>query len=158
MDAMKSPLVKLPKPVRGALFHLLQWTWCLPQNLFGALAALALRGERFRYHGALVTIYKKTRLLDNESGFSLGSFIFMPEGWSDYDKKHIVVHEYGHTVQSLFTGPLYLLLVGVPSLFWSRRYTKRSPAYRSRGIGYCDRYPERGADRLGELVTGEKPQ
>ncbi|MBO4562858.1 MAG: hypothetical protein J5772_04520 [Clostridia bacterium] len=148
---------KLPRPVKGILFHLLQWTWCLPQNILGALAALVLRGERFRYHGALVTVYRKTRLLSNNSGFSLGSFIFMPEGWSDYNKRHIVVHEYGHTVQSMMTGPFYLLLIGLPSVMWSSRFTKRHAVYRTRGVRYSDRYPERGADRLGERVTGEEP-
>ena len=154
---MKQSFLKIPKPVRGVLFHLLQWTWCLPQNLLGALLLPFLRGERYRFHGALVTVYRRQKHLSNRSGFSLGSFIYIPEAWSAHDKKHLVVHEYGHTVQSMMFGPLYLFAVGLPSALWSRRYDRRTAAYRSLGVSYTDRFPENGADRLGELVTGEKP-
>lgn len=154
---MNKGFMKIPKPVRGVLFHLLQWTWCLPQNLAGLVLLPFLRGERYRYHGALVTVYRRLKRFSNRSGFSLGSFIFIPEAWSAHDKKHLVVHEYGHTVQSLMLGPLYLPVVGLPSLLWSRRYDRRLIAYRIRGVAYTDRFPENGADRLGEYVTGEKP-
>ncbi len=145
------------KFIRGALFALMQWTWGLPQNLVGAALLPLFRGRRFRYHGALVTVYRGMRKLTDNSGFSLGSFIFIPEAWSDHDKEHVVVHEYGHSVQSLILGPLYLPVVALPSVIWSRRYTKRWKTYRARGIGYTDRFPENDADRLGEAVTGEKP-
>ena len=154
---MKKAFQRIPEPLRAVLFHFLQWTWGLPQNLVGLLVLLFLRGERYRYHGALVTVYRKLRFAKNRSGFSLGSFIFMPETWSAHDKKHIVVHEYGHTVQSMILGPLYLPLVGLPSVIWSHRYCRRTPIYVQRGVAYTDRYPEHGADRLGEYATGEKP-
>jgi hypothetical protein len=147
----------IPKPLRAVLFHLVQWTWGLPQNLVGLLLLPFLRGERRRYHGALVTVYRKQRLINNNAGFSLGSFIFIPETWSAYDKEHIVVHEYGHTVQSLILGPLYLFVVGLPSCIWMHRYNRRRSVYRGRGVNYTDRFPEHGADRLGEYVTGKKP-
>ncbi|MBO4385368.1 MAG: hypothetical protein J5854_08150 [Clostridia bacterium] len=145
------------KFITGALFTLAQWTWGLPQNLVGAALALVFRGRRFRYHGALVTVYRSLRGISNNSGFSLGSFIFMPEAWSDHDREHILVHEYGHSVQSLILGPFYLPVVGLPSVIWSRRYSKKRSVYRDRGIKYTDRFPENEADRLGEAVTGEKP-
>ena len=118
---------------------------------------LMFRGRRFRYHGALVTVYRSLRGISNNSGFSLGSFIFMPEAWSEVTRKQVLVHEYGHSVQSLILGPLYLPVVGLPSVMWSRRFSKRRSAYRARGVEYCDRFPENEADRLGEAVTGEKP-
>ncbi|MBQ6332043.1 MAG: hypothetical protein IJI34_04650 [Clostridia bacterium] len=154
---MKKAFQKIPKPLRAVLFCFLQWTWGLPQNLVGLLLLPFLRGERYRYHGALVTVYRKLRFTKNRSGFSLGTFIFIPETWTEYDKKHVVVHEYGHTVQSMILGPFYLLFVGLPSVIWSHRYCRRTPIYRSRGVAYTDRYPEHGADRLGEYATGEKP-
>lgn len=154
---MKKAFLKIPKPLRAVLFHLIQWTWGLPQNLLGLLLVPILRGEHFRFHGALVTVYRKSSLMKNRFGFSLGSFIFIPEAWSAYDKEHLVVHEYGHTVQSLILGPFYLPTVGLISSIWSHRYLKRHAVYKSRGIAYTDRFPEHGADRLGEYVTGEKP-
>lgn len=155
---MKRPFSKLPKALRGFMFFLIQWTWGLPQNLFGAFVSLFLRGERFRYHGALVTVYRRSRLVDNRSGFSLGTFIFMPESWNEQERKHLVVHEYGHSVQSLFLGPLYFFVVAIPSVIWCSRFTRNCTAYWERGIGYTDRFPENQADKLGERVTGEKPQ
>ena len=143
--------------LRGAAFHLLQWTWGLPQNLFGAASAIVLRGERSRYHGALVTVYRPVGFLSNRYGFSLGEFIFLPQNWSKDVRSRLVVHEYGHTVQSLLLGPFYLLAVGIPSVLWSKRYYKRRPRYRTRGISYTDRFPENWADRAGERATGEKP-
>ena len=154
---MNKAFLNIPKPARAILFYFLQWTWGLPQNLVGLLLLPFLRGKRFRYHGALVTVYRQRDSAKNHSGFSLGMFIFIPEGWSEYNKKHLVVHEYGHTVQSLILGPLYLPAVGLPSVIWSHRFCRRYDVYRRRGIAYTDKYPEHGADRLGEYVTGEKP-
>ena len=28
------------------------------------------------------------------------------------------VHEYGHTIQSIILGPLFLLVIGIPSCIW----------------------------------------
>ncbi len=154
---MKRRFLKIPKAIRAVTFYLLQWLWGLPQNLFGALAALVLRGTRFRYHGAVVTLYRPVKFLSNKSGFSLGMFIFMPEGWSEEVRRRLVVHEYGHTVQSLLLGPLYLIVVGLPSVIWSRRYYKRPRRFIERGVTYTDRFPENEANRLGEYATGEKP-
>ena len=58
-------------------------------------------------------------------------------------------HEIGHTFQSGWLGPLYLVLVGVPSVARGvyavayREWTGR------RWRGYFDGWPERQADRLG---------
>lgn len=155
--SMKKAFQKIPKPIRTVLFYALQWTWGLPQNLFGALAALVLKGRRFRYHDALVTLYKPVSFMSNRYGFSLGMFIFMPEGWPESAQKRLVVHEYGHTVQSLIIGPFYLPAVGLPSVLWSKRYSRRNDRYVTRGVSYTDRYPENWADRAGEYATGEKP-
>lgn len=139
------------------LFHFIQWTWGFPQNFIGLTLLPLLRGRRFRYHGALITLYRPVRFLSNEDGFSLGTFIFMPEGWSEYDRKHLAAHEYGHTVQSLILGPFYLFAVAIPSVIWVRVYGRRREIYRTRQIAYTDRFPENWADRLGEYSTGDKP-
>jgi hypothetical protein len=51
----------------------------------------------------------------NIGAVSLGQYIFI---FSDYgkDEMRIIKHEYGHTRQSHILGPLYLLVVGVPSI------------------------------------------
>lgn len=49
------------------------------------------------------------------SGISLGNYIIMSR--EDYGDG--MRHEYGHSVQSRILGPLYLLLIGLPSLLWN---------------------------------------
>ena len=66
----------------------------------------------------------------------------------------LMVHEYGHTIQSLIFGPFYLLAVGIPSLVWSfwPALVKKREQER---ISYFSAYPERWANQLGEKATGD---
>ena len=55
---------------------------------------------------------------------SMGMFLFL----GDHDK-HVLVHEYGHSIQSCILGPLYLPVIGIPSLIWaSDHHFVRIPA------------------------------
>ena len=83
---------------------------------------------------------------------SLGLFIFTPrEDVPNMEK--IRVHEYGHCVQSLVLGPLYLI-VGLISVIWAR-----TPCFinlrREKKIPYTACFVESWASKWGELVTGE---
>ena len=101
-------------------------------------------------------------------GVSLGMFTFV----SEYDEqmkeafardgsrltesyhRRLMVHEYGHTIQSLLLGPLYLIAVGLPSMIWCR--SGKCKRYRQqKGISYYDFWCEKWANTLGEKVTGE---
>ncbi len=65
------------------------------------------------------------------------------------------MHEYGHTVQSLILGPLYLFVIGIPSFLWAL-----PPATRWRArhkIPYSALYTERWADRNGARFA-KKPK
>ncbi|MDR3020222.1 MAG: hypothetical protein LBU66_04890 [Treponema sp.] len=44
-------------------------------------------------------------------GVSLGSYIFMDKAYDETDWHH----EFGHSVQSLYFGPLYLPIIGFAS-------------------------------------------
>lgn len=176
---------RLPRHCRAALFVLLQWTWGLPQNLVGLLVLLLLgRQERFRFHGAVVTLFKKNRLFSQNGAFSLGTFIFIPQSWGEDFCRRIAIHEYGHTVQSMILGPLYLPAVGLPSVIWSGVWSRSKAlvrqseaakqsarggktasigaarlkrAQRTASTRYTARYPENWANVLGEYATGERP-
>ena len=52
-----------------------------------------------------------TKSEDFMGGVSLGRYVFtnMQDGWISYD------HEFGHSIQSLILGPLYLIIIGIPS-------------------------------------------
>ncbi len=137
-------------------FYLLQFTWGLPVNLFGALAYLwfAVMGCRQeRFHLARIT-YAPSRL---PGGLSLGIFLFIavkkerdtPENWTRAN----TIHEYGHTLQVLLLGPLYWFVIALPSVLWYAL-----PAFakyrRTRGVSYYRLYSESWANQWGARACG----
>ena len=144
--------------IKTALYLLIQATWGLPQTVAGLVVWLACWGcPRSRYRCAFVTTWRR------RDGLSLGPFVFMPDmltGATNADRnfhtrlsQELLVHEYGHTIQSLVFGPLYLPVFAIPSFVWAgapafRRRRREGRAY------YYDFYPEKFANRLGERVTG----
>ena len=126
------------------LYWLIQWTWGLAQNAIGLVVfALLGRGKTRRLGGAAV------RSWNLKGSLSLGMFILMDRGHGD----RVLVHEYGHTIQSLILGPLYLLVIGIPSLLWAslpalEKYRRKT------GKTYYWLYCERWANYAGELSTG----
>lgn len=144
-----------------AAYRAVQWTWGLPQTLLGlVLYTMHRREQRFGFHGAAATAW------DLPGSVSLGMFVFVsavPPYAARYAGeigreelfRRLLVHEYGHTVQSLLLGPLYLPVIGLPSLLWSRvpaLCRRRARERRS----YFEFYTERWANRLGERATGER--
>ena len=123
------------------LYRLLQCTWGLPQTLAGFLLYLRYRrSPHAAFHGAVHTRWP------GKNGLSLGMFIFTPASGDDWDGG-MVWHEYGHTFQSLLLGPLYLPVVGLPSVIWCncfREYRRRKQ------MPYAAFFTERWADRLGD--------
>ena len=66
----------------------------------------------------------------------------------------LLVHEYGHTIQSLVLGPLYLVIIGLPSVVWMN--VPALSRWRARtGTSYYAFFTERWANALGERVLGE---
>lgn len=83
------------------------------------------------------------------SAISLGNFIFLNDRY-DYNT---LMHEFGHTKQSLYLGPLYLIVVGIPSFIWCNCFYK----YRVKNrVSYYSVYPENWADRLGNVKRGNQ--
>lgn len=127
------------------LFRLWQWTWGFPQTLLGFLIYLRCSGKpREVYHGCIVTHW------NNRGSMGMGMFLFLGR-----DDPQVRVHEFGHSVQSLFLGPLFLPVMGIPSILWCnlpfcRRLRK------DKHISYYRFYTESNANRLGAWVTGER--
>ncbi len=126
------------------LYYALQWTWGLPQNLLGLILWLCCKGEvQPSFHGAKV---KRWRI---GGSLGMGMFLFLGTG-----SRRVLVHEYGHSIQSVILGPLFLLVIGLPSLLWAGLPVFEH--YRtSRGKSYYCFYPERWANHLGNRTTGE---
>ncbi len=130
------------------MFILLQCTWGIIPTLIGAVFFWKLRGNPHRmYRGAIDTLW------DSRSGLSLGLFIFTPRD-DIADSQKIRVHEYGHCVQSIVLGPLFVPF-GILSLLWGRMsyfHKLRTEKH----LPYTACFVESWASRWGELVTGEE--
>lgn len=110
---------------------LMLWIWQMPQNILGLLLTPL---ARYDYNTAVYVWSLK-------SGVSLGNYIFVN---GDCTVKTIQ-HERGHQKQSLYLGPLYLILIGLPSLLGNL-------LHRVWKFDYYKQPWERWADYLGGVV------
>ena len=121
------------------MIKLLLYVWQLPQEIIGSFLVLILKGKQTKY--GVIGIYTVSNFF--HAGISLGDYIIFDSRieLSEID----VLHEYGHQLQSRFLGPLYLLIVGIPSLIGNiySRVKNKSDAW------YYSRFPENWADKLG---------
>lgn len=92
-------------------------------------------------------------------GVSLGKYIILD--YKGYHKRHVpntYNHEHGHQKQSLYLGPLYLIIVGLVSALcnnvWDRLFHRKWSS-RKRNKWYYSRFPENWADKLGGVSRFE---
>ena len=131
--------------MKKVLFWLLQWTWGLPQTLLGFVIYLCnFRKPHEMYRGCIVTRW------GDGGSLGLGMFLFL-----GCDDPRVRVHEFGHSVQSLLLGPLFLPIMGIPSVLWCNLPWCRK-LRREKGVSYYRFYPESTANRLGAWASGEK--
>ena len=127
----------------------LLFIWQILQNIV-ALVMLPFLGKKH-----LVEDTRKWHcfVLEGEKmagAISLGSFVIL----SNYSakKKASVRHELGHVTDSHRFGPLYLFIIGIPSIVWASLHTY------SRKIGqkcYYSFYTERRANANGGVKVVE---
>jgi len=135
--------------VKRLFYTLLQCTWGILQTLAGACMFLVLiRRRHFIYRGCAATVWKR------RDSASVGIFIFISENLGGRLREEVIVHEYGHTVQSVILGPLYPFIISIPSAVWclSPGLVKMRD---EKGISYYSFYTEKWANRLGSKITGE---
>ena len=145
--------------MKSIIYKAWQCTWGFMQTLLGFIVFLKhYENKYFQYHGAIVTVWEP------KTSVSLGLFVFITsepffakkyEGQIDVEElsNRLLVHEYGHTIQSLILGPLYLLVIGIPSVLWGFLGARKR---RDEQIPYGAFFTENWANHLGELVTGDK--
>ena len=154
--------MKLVNIVLNILFIVIQCTWGIIQTFVGAIYfILNFKGSKhIFYKGVIVTFWKK------KVGFSMGLFIFIPPEPRFYNaekynytkeelQERLMIHEYGHSIQSLISGPLYFVVIGITSSIWSFS-PKYSELRKNKSVSYFDFYTEKWANNLGESVTGKK--
>jgi hypothetical protein len=118
--------------------------WQFPQST----AAVILRYYLSRMRGRILRPYRyRGRVVYQWDGspqfaVSLGEYIFTCRL-----EELTLLHEYGHSRQSRYLGPLYLFTVGIVSVFLN--LLARRNGYISRT--YYRRWPENWADALGKV-------
>jgi hypothetical protein len=132
--------------------------WELPQNALGALVLAQFAARR----KVATARWERERLfveITADGAMSLGWFVFfsnrdnpvIPAGRENKD------HEYGHSIQSRWLGPLYLPVVGAPSVarvVYAHVFKARTGRRWGR---YYDGFPEDQADRLGGVDRSLRP-
>lgn len=128
------------------IINIILYIWQLPQNLLGLLLLaiygrvipIDFRGDGWRSRLPSSMLY----FIDGfTGGISLGRYILV-SGRNFTDSK-VWYHERGHSIQSMILGPLYLFVVGLPSLLWAAWWNPK------RSMDYYWFYTESLADKLG---------
>ncbi|WP_264538119.1 FG-GAP-like repeat-containing protein [Flavobacterium sp. N1736] len=94
-----------------------RFTWGSTNSIIGNIAAhgynLTGNVEGVTYLAGATAIETKR---SGSKAFTLGSYINGPQGFKADWHDHLFVHEYGHTIQSSYFGPLYIPVIAVTSL------------------------------------------
>ena len=124
--------------------NLILFIWQLPQHIvaliyFGYLVMMCKDlGVDSRYKQAIVIPCIM------RGAVTLGNYVFVGLN-SEY--KETVKHELGHTIQSKILGPLYLIVIGIPSITYCG-LRRIFPSLRKKN--YYDFYTEKWANNLSE--------
>lgn len=132
------------KLIMNYIRNLILFIWQLPQHLLAIL-----------YIGYLVMMckdlgvdsrYKQAIVIPcvMRGAVTLGCYVFVGLN-SEYKKT--VKHELGHTIQSKILGPLYLIVIGIPSITYCG-LRRIFPSLRKKN--YYDFYTEKSANYLSE--------
>ena len=123
--------------------------WEFPQKIVAAIIKKLSKAEEIgEYNGAKIYYWKWT------GGLSLSTNIFVPFEWYNQTawQQNYVKHEYGHTIQSKMLGPIYLIVIVIPSCLWAWLGEK----YREKNdVSYYAFYTEKWANKLGGAKDDE---
>lgn len=107
------------KTFRRIMFYIISWTWGIIPSLIGSIIILCLLPfKRVRvYHGRLYGIIGK-----NWGGLEFGCFFIVCKTAQHSD--HLRCHECGHGLQNCLWGPLFPLVITIPSAirYWYHRW------------------------------------
>ena len=127
---------------------IIKYVWQFPQMLAAWIWYL-IRKKSILYNsiGKFYTVY----IGANRGGVTLGDRIFISRCYHGEYLNMIIAHESGHVKQSLYLGPLYLIVIGIPSILWAWSHKWIAPRK-----SYYWFYTESIANKLGGLgVNGD---
>ena len=128
------------KKINNYIKDSIKWLWQFPQNMLalcieGILCKAAYREGKADGNTIIVNIVLP-------SAMSLGDYLFV----NPMSSQKSIQHECGHSKQSDILGPLYLIVIGIPSLLHNMAH------YLCSKIGikwnYCSFYTESWANKL----------
>lgn len=127
--------------MKKIIITILLYLWQLPQLLV-ALVMYPFLGKKKMVgkdkYGKVCYEAEKMK-----GGISLGPISYVGPG----SREETIAHELkGHTKDSLYFGPLYLLVIGLPSIIWAMTYDWKKHCY-------YDFYTECRANRFAGLVV-----
>ena len=137
-------MFEMMKLIMKYIRNLILFIWQLPQHIVALI-----------YFGYLVMMckdlgvdsrYKQATVIPciMRGAVTLGNYVFVGLN-SEY--KETVKHELGHTIQSKILGPLYLIIIGIPSITYCG-LRRLFPSLRKKN--YYNFYTERWANNLSE--------
>ena len=106
----RDKLYLIMKKISSYIKNLFMWLWQFPQNMLalcieGILCQAAYREGKADGNTIIVNITLP-------SAMSLGDYLFV----NPMSSQKSIQHECGHSKQSDILGPLYLIVIGIPSL------------------------------------------
>lgn len=124
------------------MMEILKYFWQLPQLIAAFIYYWYLKRkdeilDTCICQGTIVFIKRKSC-----GSVTLGPYIFLSPKATDTT----VRHEWGHTRQSLILGPLYLIVIGIPSIIWAATHRTIAP-----NTDYFDFFTEKWANKLGDV-------
>lgn len=131
------------------VLEILLYIWQIPQNIVGLFVRFIMGADQKTVKGYRgdTTVFSSSKM---SGGISLGKYIMLDKTYGNYDRyKETWDHEYGHTRQSRILGPLYLFVIGIPSIIWAGLY---GPVIKPTYNGYYKFYTEKWADKLGGII------
>jgi hypothetical protein len=130
-----------------SFIQIIRLLWEFPQVILSGFffVFLSSKIKDFKEIGSSVITYAGEKW----GGISLGPFIFICEKLRN---ERTEKHEYGHSIQSMILGPLYLPIIGIPSFLHASLFSlycllKKKLPKRS----YYSFYTEKWADKLGKV-------
>lgn len=112
--------------------------WQLPQLLVGLIMWPFLKNKKLVADRHFNFCWKSENM---NGGISLGPIAYV----SEISKEETIAHETdGHTKDSKIFGPLYLFIIGIPSIFWASFYNSKKHCY-------YDFYTEKRANKFAKL-------
>jgi hypothetical protein len=144
---MEVAMIEFKNKFLTVLVNILLFPWLVLQWLPGLLFLAVFHNcEWYVNEDARVRVIKVNKgHLFGTACFSCGPIIFVTPNCSENTLKH----ETGHSVQSLIFGPLFHILISIPSVirFWVRRLGNKSHEW------YLSGWPEGGC-KLGAEELG----